>query len=282
MLPKMADTNILEMKYSVLMSIYKKEDAVYFRKAIQSMINQTVMPSEIVIVKDGSLTDELNEAINDFLNSNADLIRIIESKDNIGLGKALNLGLSHCKYDYIARMDTDDISLAARCEKELRCFLEDSSLSIVGTWVNEFIEDETNIVSTRKVPCNYDEIFAFCKRRNPFNHPSVMYKRDDILKVGGYADLRYGQDYDLFGRMLINGYKAVNINECLLLFRTTSDTIKRRKNKESIKNYIRTVNYFRKLKYSTIWDLFFVFFSQLAIYILPCNWVKILYKLIRR
>lgn len=281
MLLRMAYCNILGMKYSVLMSVYKKENAVFFRKAICSMINQTIKPSEIIIVKDGALTDELNYVIDEFLEHNSEMIRIIESKNNLGLGKALNLGLSYCKYDYIARMDTDDISLPNRCEKELQRFKENSNLSIVGSWVDEFIEDEKNIISTRKVPCTYEDIYAFCKRRNPFNHPTVIYKRDDILKVGGYSDLRFGQDYELFGRMLINGYKAENINESLLLFRTTSDTIKRRKNKESIKNYVYTVNSFRKLNYSTLYDLFFVIFSQSFLYILPNNLVRRIYKFIR-
>ncbi len=231
----MVNTALLNLRYSVLMSVYKKENSIFLSKSLESMLKQTIAPSEIIIVKDGKLTEELDQTLNEFKNLYPEIIKIIESSENVGLGKALNLGLKNCKYSMIARMDTDDISLPNRCEKQLNLFYNNPELSLVGSWVDEFVDDEKSIISTRKVPCEHSEIYEYCKRRNPFNHPSVMYLKKSVLEVGGYSDMRFGQDYDLFGRMMIKGCKAQNIGESLLLFRTTNDTIKRRKNWNSIK-----------------------------------------------
>ena len=208
----MVNTNILNIEYSVLMSLYIKENPIFLRESIESMLNQTIKPSEIVIVKDGPLTDELEFILEKYLEEYPLLFNIIDSKENLGLGRALNLGINYCKHELIARMDTDDISKPNRCEKEIEVLLKDEKISVIGSWVDEFSGNTENILSTRKVPGEYKDIYEYCKRRNPFNHPSVMYRKKDILEVGGYSNLRYGQDYELFGRMMIKGYQAKNIS----------------------------------------------------------------------
>lgn len=194
------------MKYSVLMSIYKNEKPDYFKISLDSMINQTIKPDEIVLVKDGPLTADLEKIIHDYQEKLPSLFVVVTLKKNVGLGLALNEGLKVCKNELVARMDTDDISLPSRCEKQLMVFKEYPNTSILGSNIDEFSEHPSEIVSSRVVPEEHKEIIKFSRMRNPFNHPTVMYKKKDILESGGYGDFRRNQDYELFVRMLNNGY----------------------------------------------------------------------------
>lgn len=269
-------------KYSVLMSLYKNEKVEYLNKSIMSMILQTVEPDEIVIVKDGPLTKELENTLDYYLKKYPNLFKIITSEKNLGLGLALNLGLYNCKNELVARMDTDDISLPTRCEKQLKKFSENKELGIVGTMIDEFSEDEGEIISSRKVPITYEEIYKFSKRRSPFNHPTVMYKKSLVLDVGGYKDLKKCQDFNLFGRMLQNGVKAENIPETLLLFRAGDNFIEKRGNWLSTKSYIKSSYDLFQIGYTNILDFLYVFFGQLTIFIVPIFLRKIIYKRLLR
>ena len=124
-------------KYSVLMSLYSKENPEYLRTAIDSIINQTVQPDEIVIVKDGPLTEELDKVVADYEQRYPLLFHIVVSESNIGLGKALNLGLNACRNELVARMDTDDIAKPERCEKQLQMFENNAELDLLGSAVSQ-------------------------------------------------------------------------------------------------------------------------------------------------
>lgn len=265
-------------KYSVLMSLYKKEKPEYLKLAIDSMMAQTVLPDEIVIVKDGPLTEELDSVVNNYIEKQDSLFNIVESKDNIGLGRALNLGLEHCRNELVARMDTDDISKTERCEKQLKHFEEYPELSIVGAYVDEFKGDIGNVVSTRRVPLVTEDIYEFAKRRSAFNHPVVMYRKSKVLENGGYSDLRRNQDVDLFGRMLYAGCKAENIGESLLYFRNSDDLAKRRKSWENTKSYIDTIKRFWKMGYASFLDYIIIAVAQTGMYVMPVKVQHWLYK----
>lgn len=265
-------------KYSVLMSLYKKEKPEYLVAAIDSMISQTVKPDEIVIVKDGPLTPELENVLNEYTDKYPDLFNIVESKENIGLGRALNLGLENCKNELVARMDTDDISKPERCEKQLEKFENDSELSLLGSSVDEFYTSPEKIVSRRVVPTDSKEIYEFAKRRSAFNHPTVMYKKSAVMSVGGYSDLRRNQDVDLFGRMLFSGLKAENIEESLLYFRSNDDLAKRRKSWENTKSYISTIKNLRHIGYSSLADYLVVAIAQTGMYLMPVKLQHFVYK----
>ncbi len=256
-------------KYSVLMSVYKNENPKYFKLSIESMINQTLKPNEIVIVKDGELTIELNEVINNFEINYPNLFTIVNLKNNVGLGKALNEGLKKCKNELVARMDTDDISVDKRCELQIKEFKNNNNLSIVGTIIDEFYDKHTDIISSRVVPINHEDILKFSRRRNPFNHPTVMYKKSKVLSCGGYGDYRRNQDFDLFVRMLNSGYVAKNINKSLLLFRANKDNLKRRKSWTKCRSNISMMYDFWKKGYSGLSDLFIVAASQIVVFISP-------------
>lgn len=258
------------------MSLYAKEKPEYLPLAIDSMVNQTVRPEEIVIVEDGPLSDELAAIVDNYKNDYPGLFTIVKNQKNLGLGLALNEGLKVARNDLIARMDTDDISKPDRCEKQLKVFESDSELAIVGSWVDEFYGSIDEVVSTRVVPERYEDIYQFAKKRSAFNHPVVMYKKSKVLQNCGYSDLRRNQDVDLFGRMLFSGCKAYNIQESLLWFRSNVDLAKRRKSWENTKSYIQTIKKFWKMGYSSFGNYVSVMFAQMILFMLPIrlqNWV---------
>ncbi|WP_097027916.1 glycosyltransferase [Clostridium peptidivorans] len=216
------------MKFSVLMSVYYKENPSYLQQAIDSVINQTVRPDEIVLVKDGKLTEELEEVINKYLQSYNKLFTIIEFQENKGLGVALAEGVKKSRNELIARMDTDDICKPNRFEKQLEVFEQNPNLDIVGSYIQEFEGSINNIVSIRKVPLRDIEIKKFGKMRNPFNHMTVMYKRSSVLKAGNYKEFLWNEDYYLWVRMILDKCNMKNINESLVYARVDNGMYERR------------------------------------------------------
>lgn len=260
------------------MSLYIKEKPEYLKLAIQSMIDQTVKPDEILIVKDGPITEELQSVLNEFTKQYGELFTIIGYEKNRGLGIALNYGLKIIRNELVARMDTDDISKLDRCEKQLKKFENDSELSLIGAWVDEFYSTPDKIVSTRKVPTEHKEIYEFAKKRSAFNHPAVMYRKSAVFKVGGYCDLSRNQDVELFGRMLFSGCKAANLGEALLWFRSNDDLAKRRKSWENTKSYIDTIKKFWKMGYSSFGDYIMIVIAQIGIFFCPAKLQHWIYK----
>lgn len=266
------------MDYSVLMTVYKKDNPVYLKKSILSMLNQSMPTNELVIVKDGPITEELQNVIDSINNDFPGIIVQVALKENVGLGLALNEGLKVCTNDIVARMDADDISLNTRCEKQIKEFEKNSNLDIVGCFVDEFVGDEGNIICTRSVPETYEEIHKYAKQRDPFNHPTVMYRKSKVLALGGYKDLRKNQDTDLWIRMLRNGCKAKNINQSLLLFRFEEETYRRRKSWINTKLLIKIRYDAYKIGFSSFRDFLKVSCAQLLIYIMPISFQKWIYQ----
>lgn len=214
------------IKFSVLMSVYKNDDPVYFEEAIESILHQSMSPNEIVIVKDGPLPKELDKVIEKYeVNT---LFKIISLSENSGLGIALQKGLLECKYDLVARMDSDDIAMFTRFQDQLDCFVKDKNLAIVGSDIAEFIENVENIVSYRKVPYTDFQIKKAMKSRCPFNHMTVMFKKDEVLKVGNYMDWHFNEDYFLWIRLLEKNVKMKNLDKILVYARVNSGMYERR------------------------------------------------------
>lgn len=260
---------MMEKKYSVLMSVYHKEKPLFLKASLDSMIKQTLKPDEIVIVKDGKLTKDLDQVIDNYISEEPSLFNVVSLEKNIGLGRALDEGLKKCKNELVARMDTDDISLSERCEMQVELFMKNPQLSIVGTMINEFYNDPDNIVSSRVVPTKHEDIERFIKRRSPFNHPTVMYKKSDVMRCGGYGKLRRKQDLDLFSRMINNGCTGANIDKSLLLFRSNEDNFKRRKSWSYCKSYIDVEYAIWKRGHCTFKDLSVVTIGQMVMFLAP-------------
>jgi len=210
------------------MSIYYKEKPEYFDRAIKSIWDeQTIKPSEIILVQDGKLSDELYQVIAKWKERLVDIFETISLEQNVGLGDALNIGLDKCSYELVARMDTDDIALPDRFEKQLKVF-ENSNVDICSSWISEFDNDENKIISYRKLPKNHHEIVIFMKKRNAINHPAVMYKKSVVLKSGGYKKMIWFEDYYLWARMILSGAKFYNIQEALVKMRAGYGQLERR------------------------------------------------------
>lgn len=219
-------------KYSVLMSLYKKENPAFFRAALDSMINQTAKPDEIVLVEDGPLTDELYEVVNEY----SDCLRIVKNDYNLGLGLALNVGLQACTNELVARMDTDDIAVIDRCEKQVDFLNSNLDVAIVGGQIEEFIDDPHNIIGIRNVPETDKELKMYMKKRCPFNHMTVMFRKTAVIKSGNYQKWFWNEDYYLWIRMALNNFKFSNLPETLVFVRTGNDLYQRRGGKAYFKS----------------------------------------------
>ena len=214
-------------KYSVLMSVYHKENPEYLRAAMNSIWEQTVKTDDFVLVCDGPLTPELDAVIAEMQEEHPELTVVRHAK-NGGLGNALNEGMKHCKNDLVARMDSDDISRPDRCERQLAVFRDYPEVSIVSGVVEEFTQSTEKIDSRRVLPETHKEILDFARKRNPFNHPCVMYRKAAVEAAGGYKDFYLLEDYYLWIRMLQSDAIGYNIQEPLLWMRAGSDMYKRR------------------------------------------------------
>lgn len=217
------------MEFSVIMSIYKNDAPEYLRIALESLLNQTRLPNEILLVEDGPLTAELTEVIESFKESMGNnLVKVVKIPVNGGLGRALNEGLKHCSYELVARMDADDICKPERFEKELKVFEEHPDYGMVGSWIDEFEHVPGDSKSIRIVPETPEQNLIYAKSRCPVNHPTVMYRKQQVFDAGGYQTELFPEDYFLWIKMLQNGTKIYNIQESLLWFRFSLDTFKRR------------------------------------------------------
>ena len=219
-----------KIKFSVLMSVYVKENPEYFDTALESVVNQTLMPNEIVIVKDGVLTKELDSVIEKYISKYPQLFNIVALEENVGLGEALRIGVLNCNNEIIARMDSDDICQGERFEKQIKFLTENSNVDLVGSWISEFESNPEEIISYRQLPTEHNEIYKFGQFRCPVNHMTVMYKKEAVLKAGNYQTFKNIEDYYLWGRMLKQGSIFANIPECLVNVRAGLAMFKRRAN----------------------------------------------------
>lgn len=236
----------MDDKYSVLMSVYYKEKPEYLQQSIESILDQTAPTDDFVLVCDGPLTAELDSVIAQY-----NTIHVVRLKENGGLGRALNEGMRHCQNDLIARMDSDDISRLDRCERELKIFKTHPEVDIVSGTIEEFITSPDEVYSRRVLPETSTEIVEFAKKRNPFNHPAVMYRKSAVEAAGGYKDFYLLEDYFLWVRMLLNGSKGYNIQEPVLWMRAGNDLYKRRGGEKHFASEKKLFSYMLDKKFIT-------------------------------
>lgn len=215
------------MNFSVLMSVYKQENPEYMTQSFDSIFSQTLPPTEVILVEDGQLTQELYDEIQSQKAKHPE-IKSVKLETNHGLGYAMNIGLKYCQYDIVARMDTDDICMPQRFEEQVNYLTQHPEINVVGTWINEFVGTTDNVIGIRNLPADHNEIFHFAKSRNPMNHPTVMFRKKDVLEAGSYQTFTLFEDYYLWARMLMKGYKFHNIQKSLLLFRRSPQMMQRR------------------------------------------------------
>ena len=214
-------------KFSLLMSVYKKENPQFFLQCIKSILAQTDMPDEWIIIKDGPLTEDL-EIILDYLRFPNEL-KIIALPENVTQGPARAAGVEVARNEWVAIMDSDDVCLPDRFNKQLKMIEENPELDLIGGQIAEFTGSPEHTVSIRHVPVDHKEIIKFAKKRNPFNSMTVMFKRDVALAAGNYRYFPGFEDYDLWVRMIINGATGANHPDVLVNARVGSGMYARRR-----------------------------------------------------
>ena len=269
------------MSFSVLMSIYKAEKPSYLTMSLNSVLNQTLQASEIIIVEDGPLTTDLYAILDEFESKNP-IIRRLRLPENQGLGYALCEGLKKCRYELVARMDTDDICKPNRFEVQVEFMEKNHEVDVLGTWIDEFFDVKENVVSIRKVPEGSKGLYEFGKKRNPMNHPTVMFRKSSVLKAGSYQTCMLLEDYYLWVKMLKMGMVFYNIQESLLYFRLSHDIYKRR---GGLKYAITEVKFqieLHKIGYLTIFETIRNIASRFFVRVMPvCIRRRIYRRLLR-
>lgn len=235
--------------FTLLISLYSKENPMFLDQALESIWDkQSLKPTEIILVLDGAITVALKAVVEKWKAQIGLILKVIALPENVGLGKALNEGLKHCSYNWIFRMDTDDICTSDRFEKQVAFIVENPEVVLFGTQVLEFEEQVDDAQILKAVPTDFEAIKKFAQNRCPFNHMTVAYKKDVILGLGGYQHHLYMEDYNLWLRVIGQGYKVANLPDMLLYARVGNGMHARRKGLEYIKSEKQLLNLKKELK----------------------------------
>ena len=254
--------------FSVLLSVYYKEKPEYLKQALDSVFNQTERASQVVLVEDGSLTPELNSIVSDYCLRYPEL-ETVPLPENRGLGLALAEGIHHCKYELVARMDTDDIAREDRFELQLKEFEKNPNLDICGSHVLEFEGTRGNIVTQRKVPLTDEECKKYQRKRDAFNHMTVMYKKSAVLAAGNYQHCPLMEDTLLWVNMFKNGAKAMNVDDYLVYARIGEGMYERRGGWAYFKKYKQARKRIYDTGYISWWDYMVTLLVQFVVSLLP-------------
>jgi len=271
------------MKFSVLMSVYINDNGSFLDRAITSIWDdQELKPSEIILIEDGPISQELSNALKAWEKKLRPQFKRFKLEANQGNGAAKNFGMLHCENELIAIMDSDDISKPDRFKKQVKVF-ENKSIDVCGSWVDEFNKSETTIDAINKRPENHSEIFLYSKNRNPINHPSVMFKKKSVLDAGGYIELPGCEDQYLWVRMLMNKSIFFNIQESLVLMRISEDLIHNRRSgwRQNIKE-LNAQKVFFKIGFLNKFQYIRNIIIGTAYRLMPKFVVKFLYRVIRK
>lgn len=267
--------------FSVLMGVYYKDNPEYFKQAIDSILSQTIKSNDIVLSIDGPIFDELLEVVNDYISRYKE-IHPLWLPENIGQGKSFQKALPKCKNDIVFRMDSDDISISTRFEKQLQYLKEHPDVKLLSSTISEFIDTPDNVVTIKKVPETNAEIVNMAKRWNPINQPSAVFYKTMVLSVGGYQDFYRHEDYFLWVRILNAGFKAANIQESLLFYRLSPENLKRRMNWKTVKSSISFHKWKHKIGFASWLDTYYMIVVMLGVFITPDFIFEKIYKWARR
>ena len=237
------------MQFSVLMTTYNGEKPEFLDASLNSiLIEQTVLPDQLVIVLDGPISEPLRIIIAKYKKRFSDIVDIIECPINQGQSKASAEGMKHIKYNLVARMDSDDVCVENRFELQLEAFKSNPDLSVVGGWIEEFNNELDDLKSIRVVPEEHDAIVKMFRRRMPINNVTAMMKKEAIEKAGGYGRPTVNEDYSLYSHMWVNGEMFYNIQSVLVNVRVGNGMISRRGDLRIFKDWCKDQKYLRKNK----------------------------------
>ena len=262
------------------MATYKNDNVVHLEEALHSLNSQTAIPGELLIVFDGVVPDEIESAVSKFKEVADFPINVVRLECNLGLAKALKVGVEKCKYNLIARMDSDDISNEDRFEKQLAEFQSDPELEVVGGRILEF-NDYYNDKNIRNVPLSYPEIKSSLPYKSPFNHVTVMFKKDLIIRVGNYKNFRGIEDLALWFDVVNSSRNLKNISDVLVRVRVNPGFVDRRSGLSYARQELRVYIYAWKRKYISLLVFVSVIMLRVPVRLLPKSLVAFLYKLKR-
>lgn len=269
-----------KMGISVLMSVYQKEKPEYFKAALESVINQTMQPDEILVIKDGPLTTEL-ETVLEEVSKHCSYLRTYQFEENVQLGRALRKGVELCENGLIARMDTDDIACPDRLQKQCDYMMAHEDVAVLGGYIEEFCDDQS-FSNVKTIPTGIEDIRSYARFRNPLNHMTVMFRKTAVLEVGNYRHYPFLEDYDLWGRVLAADYEIDNLPEVLVRARVGNELYGRRGGFEYCKRYLGLRKEQHKLGLTNWMEWMIACGITIAVTIIPSGARKQVYQKILR
>lgn len=273
------------MKFSLLMSVYFKDKPKHFKAALTSILEQTLLPDEVIIVKDGPLSQEMIQILEEFKsNSTLPNVHILEQTTNKGLAEALRFGLNYCTHEWVARMDADDISDKNRFLKQIDFLKNNTHVDVLGCAVEEFRVSPGDLKRERRMPVNHEEIYKIAKLRSPVNHPTCIYRKSRVIEAGNYNTQSRLEDFWLFVRMLKKECIFHNLNECYYHFRVGDNLEMLNRRRGNL--YAREDFHFAKLAYDikffTIIDFLRYVVVKVPLRLMPVSLLAIVYKFLLR
>lgn len=271
------------MKFSTLISLYHKENPLFLDQCFKSIWNnQTIQPSEIILVLDGPIGEELSQCVEKWKKVIGTSLKIIPLSQNVGLGKALNEGLKHCSNDWVFRMDTDDICTPDRFEKQVAFIQQNPDVVLFSGQVMEFDQEISDANVLKAVPVGFEEIKKFAQKRCPLNHMTAVYRKSIIEKLGGYQHHLYMEDYNLWLRVIGAGYKVGNHPDVLLYARVGNGMHARRKGYQYIKSEKQLRDLKKQLKLQSPIHANMLFLARSLFRLLPASILGKIYNMFLR
>lgn len=268
--------------FSVLMSLYIQADPEYLNEALSSIWNaQSLKPSQIVLVKDGPLTPQLNLIIGTWACLLSERFVIVELSKNLGLASALNEGLKYCEFELVARMDADDIATPDRFKLQIEFMSLHPEVSVLSGAVEEWSDDMSSLLSTRLLPLDHADLVRFARYRNPMSHPAVVFRKSAILSIGGYPTKIFPEDYLLWGLLMSEGFIHANLPNVLVRMRM-DESLSKRRGRVFLRGQLDAFNIFRKIGFFSWTQYFASSLVIIAVRLAPRFLRILLYKYARR
>jgi len=268
--------------FSVVLPVYFRDRPYHLKEALESLLVQTRPAAEIVVVEDGPIDETLKAVIEDVQKDHPE-VKVIQLHRNSGLPSALNEGIKACTHEWIARMDADDVCTPDRFEKQIGFLETHPEVDIISSAIDEYDLELQHFFGRRQLPVTHEDIMKFAQWRSPFNHMAVVYRKSAVLEIGSYdPELRSGQDYELWSRLLTAGYRGANLPDVLIKARTGEDFYgRRRRGWRHLKNEWNLVG---KLYQNGLfgWPMLWVHrLSKTFVRLLPSGIMKRIYGLMR-
>lgn len=263
--------------FSVLLSLYARENPNFLRKSLRSLVTQTLLPHKIIVVKDGRLTDDLNKILAEFEEEFPSLFLIVGYEKNKGLGEALNYGLNFVGTSLVARMDTDDIAEKTRFETQVKYMVSHPEIDLLGSWIAEFKDDPERTYRIKKAPELHQQIVVLAKIRNPVNHMTVIFRKEKVQAAGGYQHAPFFEDYDLWVRMLKKGMIFHNLQEPLIKARIGNDMLGKRHGWAYMKHEYRHFKGMQRLGFISSYQFIIIALLRFPLRLIPKKILSIFY-----